>query len=74
MDRFGHRSRILHSVALRKTMSETKRELMGPASYFPSIEKKFGQPIEHWLTLLKGQKNTKRAPGISKIRAMKMGL
>ncbi|WIV49495.1 DUF4287 domain-containing protein [Marivivens sp. LCG002] len=21
----------------------------GPASYFPSIEKKYGQPIDHWL-------------------------
>ena len=25
----------------------------GPASYFPSIEKKYGQPIAHWLALLK---------------------
>jgi hypothetical protein len=25
----------------------------GPASYFPSIEKKYGQPISHWLNLLK---------------------
>lgn len=25
----------------------------GPASYFPSIEKKYGQPIAHWLDLLK---------------------
>jgi len=25
----------------------------GPASYFPSIEKKYGQPINHWLDLLK---------------------
>lgn len=25
----------------------------GPASYFPSIEKKYGQPITHWLDLLK---------------------
>lgn len=25
----------------------------GPASYFPSIEKKYGQPIEHWLQLLR---------------------
>ncbi|KII28693.1 MULTISPECIES: DUF4287 domain-containing protein [Pseudomonas] len=25
----------------------------GPASYFPSIEKKYGQPISHWLDLLK---------------------
>ncbi len=24
----------------------------GPASYFPSIEKTYGQPIEHWMTVL----------------------
>ncbi len=24
----------------------------GPASYFPSIEKTYGQPISHWLKLL----------------------
>lgn len=24
----------------------------GPASYFPSIEKKYGQPIAHWLEVL----------------------
>lgn len=23
----------------------------GPASYFPSIETKYGQPIQHWLDL-----------------------
>ncbi|WP_341676938.1 DUF4287 domain-containing protein [Niveibacterium sp. SC-1] len=32
-------------------MSEDEK-LMGPASYFPSIEKKYGQPISHWLALL----------------------
>jgi hypothetical protein len=32
------------------TKSETVK---GPASYFPSIEKKYGQPIEHWMKLLK---------------------
>lgn len=25
----------------------------GPASYFPSIEKKYGQPIEHWKTQIR---------------------
>ena len=25
----------------------------GPASYFPSIEKTYGQPIAHWLELLR---------------------
>ena len=24
----------------------------GPKSYFPSIEAKYGQPIEHWMGLL----------------------
>jgi hypothetical protein len=26
----------------------TEKKVMGPASYFPSIEKKYGKPIEHW--------------------------
>lgn len=34
-------------------------KVKGPASYFPSIETKYGQPIEHWLTLLSTQKNLK---------------
>jgi hypothetical protein len=31
----------------------TPEKPQGPASYFPSIEKKYGQPIAHWLELLK---------------------
>ncbi|RJF92302.1 DUF4287 domain-containing protein [Noviherbaspirillum saxi] len=31
----------------------------GPASYFPSIEKKYGHPIVHWLRLLQGSKGMK---------------
>ena len=30
----------------------TPEKPQGPASYFPSIEKKYGQPIAHWLDLL----------------------
>lgn len=26
----------------------------GPASYFPSIEKTYGYPIDHWMTILEG--------------------
>lgn len=26
----------------------------GPASYFPSIEKKYGHPVDHWFRLLDG--------------------
>jgi hypothetical protein len=25
----------------------------GPASYFPSIEKKYGRPVEEWLELIR---------------------
>ena len=28
------------------------KKVKGPASYFPSIEAKYGQPIEHWLQLV----------------------
>lgn len=27
-------------------------KVKGPASYFSSIEQKYGQPITHWLTLV----------------------
>lgn len=38
-------------------MSENKK-VKGPASYFPSIEKKYGQPVEHWFRLLENKKTT----------------
>jgi hypothetical protein len=28
-------------------------KVSGPASYFPSIEKTYGQPIAHWMAVLK---------------------
>ena len=31
-------------------MTETVK---GPASYFPSIEKKYGQPMSHWFDQIK---------------------
>jgi hypothetical protein len=30
-------------------------KVKGPASYFPSIEPKYGQPISHWQTLIRAQ-------------------
>ena len=30
----------------------TQETVKGPASYFPSIEKKYGQPIAHWMQVL----------------------
>jgi hypothetical protein len=28
-------------------------KVKGPASYFPSIEKKYGRPVEEWLDLIR---------------------
>ena len=38
-------------------MSDEK--VKGPASYFPSIEKKYGHPVDHWFELLSTQKELK---------------
>lgn len=34
-------------------------KVKGPASYFPSIEKTYGQPIAHWLGLVAAQGDMK---------------
>ena len=41
-------------------MSDTKPK--GPASYFPSIEQKYGHPVAYWLGLLKQQGEQKHMP------------
>lgn len=37
----------------------TTEKVKGPASYFPSIESKYGHPVEHWFTLLATKKELK---------------
>lgn len=32
-------------------------KVKGPKSYFPSIEKTYGKPISHWMTILKKDKS-----------------
>ena len=34
-------------------MSKPIEKIKGPASYFPSIETKYGKPVEHWFKTLK---------------------
>jgi hypothetical protein len=33
-------------------MADTEK-IKGPASYFPSIEAKYGHPVEHWFDILR---------------------
>ena len=30
----------------------SEEKVRGPASYFPSIEKKYGKPVAHWMKVL----------------------
>ena len=32
---------------------ESTENVKGPASYFPSIEKTYGQPVAHWFNILR---------------------
>lgn len=32
---------------------DSNEKVKGPASYFPSIEMKYGQPVEHWFDILR---------------------
>jgi len=37
----------------------TEHKVQGPASYFPSIEKKYGHPVKHWFSILQAAGNLK---------------
>ncbi len=41
----------------------------GPASYFPSIEKKYGKPIAHWLKLLDAMKGKKHMEMVAELKS-----
>ncbi|MGI3168045.1 DUF4287 domain-containing protein [Pseudooceanicola sp. C21-150M6] len=34
-------------------------KVKGPASYFPSIEAKYGQPVDHWLAMVRDRAHMK---------------
>ena len=40
----------------------------GPASYFPSIEKKYGKPISHWMTQLNAVKDGKHMEQVAYLK------
>ena len=51
-------------------MSESENEkVKGPASYFPSIEKKYGFPVDHWFEFLKERKDLKHMEMVSWLKA-----
>jgi len=44
-------------------------KVKGPAPYFPSIEKTYGQPIAHWLGLLDGMHDLKHMERVARLKS-----
>lgn len=40
----------------------------GPASYFPSIEKKYGHPIDYWMTQLDSVREAKHMDQVAYLK------
>ncbi|RIX84127.1 DUF4287 domain-containing protein [Acidovorax cavernicola] len=54
-------------------MTETAK-VKGPASYFPSIEKTYAQPIAHWMAVLEKAGPLKHMELVSQLKTQhKMG-
>jgi Domain of unknown function (DUF4287) len=50
-------------------MAEKPPKVSGPASYFPSIEKTYGRPIEHWFHVLDEHRELKHMEMVSLLKA-----
>ena len=46
----------------------TAPKVKGPASYFPSIEKTYGQPVAHWMQVLRGSGQLKHMAYVSLLK------
>jgi citrate synthase len=44
-------------------------KVKGPASYFPSIEKTYGQPVAHWLETIAGKADVKHMDIVNWLKA-----
>ncbi|MEO7938609.1 MAG: DUF4287 domain-containing protein [Burkholderiaceae bacterium] len=48
---------------------EKAEKIQGPASYFPSIEKKYGQPVAHWFGILQCAGNLKHMEMVAMLKS-----
>jgi hypothetical protein len=48
-------------------MSDAK--VKGPASYFPSIEKTYGKPVEHWFKILDAVADRKHMEQVAHLKS-----
>jgi hypothetical protein len=58
----------LHAVA--PSGSPSNCQATEPHKQVPSIEKKYGQPVEHWIKLLQKQKDKKHMEVVSWLKGL----
>lgn len=44
-------------------------KVRGPASYFPSIEKTYGQPIGHWMAIIAAMADKKHMERVTELKS-----
>ena len=44
-------------------------KVKGPASYFPSIEKNYGRPISHWMSVLDAMQGKKHMEMVAALKS-----
>lgn len=44
-------------------------KVKGPASYFPSIEKTYGRPINHWMSVIDGLADRKHMEIVAALKS-----
>lgn len=49
--------------------SDPQQPVKGPASYFPSIEKKYGRPISEWTSLIRANSGEKHMELVNWLKA-----
>lgn len=50
-------------------MATTETNVKGPVSYFPSIEKTYGEPVQHWLDLLDPMRDSKHGEQVAFLKS-----
>lgn len=48
-------------------------DVTGPASYFPSIEARYGQPVEHWMQQLESVAEAKHMEQVAFLKELGLG-
>ncbi|WP_440224834.1 DUF4287 domain-containing protein [Dokdonella sp. MW10] len=51
------------------TKPAAKDTVKGPASYFPSIEAKYGKPVAHWFGVIDGMKDLKHMEQVARLKS-----